>query len=60
MIESGSIPTHPTRVAFHSVKVAQLSRSERQQMVVEGWSPNPSDMRIVLSSILRATTKNRL
>ncbi len=30
-----------------------------EEMVVEGWSPYPSDKRIALSSILRATTEQQ-
>lgn len=42
--------------SFGAIESGSIPTHPTGEMVVEGWSPYPSDKRIALSSILRATT----
>ncbi len=45
------------RLLWEQEDLGSTPRCPTEEMVVEGWSPYPSDKRIALSSILRATTE---
>lgn len=42
--------------SFGAIESGSIPTHPTEEMVVEGWSPYPSDKRVALSSILRATT----
>ncbi len=44
------------RLLWEQEDLGSTRGARLDEMVVEGWSPYPSDKRIALSSILRATT----
>ena len=45
--------------SFGAIESGSIPTHPTEEMVVEGWSPYPSDKRIALSSILRATTEQQ-